>query len=196
MGRLCVLLCALGIAGVAQAGSIKCWTNKEGVRECGYQVPNEHLEQRVETLNERGIVVEVEDASVSAEEKAARQKAQAAQAEQDRRDRLLLRVYTTERDLIIARDNRVAAINALIEVTNANTNGLLAKLEKLQEEAANYERKGKNAPQRLMDNMGKLGRSIENNNAFVANKQLELAEVERKYDADLKRFRELKSASR
>ena len=66
-----LLVCLLGFciaAPGAMAGSIKCWTNKEGVRECGAVVPPEYSQQRVEIMNERGIVVDVKEAAKTKEQ--------------------------------------------------------------------------------------------------------------------------------
>jgi hypothetical protein len=41
--------------------------------------------------------------------------------------------------------------------------------------------------------MQSVKRQIKNNEDFIAEKQQEIAELNKRYDADLKRFRELKS---
>ncbi|MEW6647505.1 MAG: hypothetical protein AB1450_09925 [Pseudomonadota bacterium] len=63
---LCVVL-SLAIPGSALA-AIKCWTNKEGVRECGNVVPPEYAQKETRTVNERGITVEVKERAKTAEE--------------------------------------------------------------------------------------------------------------------------------
>ena len=61
LGTLVCLLSLLFVSPASLAGSIKCWVNKDGVRECGYTVPPEYSQQRIEIMNQRGIVVEVKD---------------------------------------------------------------------------------------------------------------------------------------
>ena len=45
-GRLLlVAVLSVAFAGVEAAPRIKCWKNKEGIRECGYQVSAEEAEE-------------------------------------------------------------------------------------------------------------------------------------------------------
>ena len=41
---------------IAQA-DIKCWRNKDNVRECGQAVPPEYSQKRIEVINSKGITV-------------------------------------------------------------------------------------------------------------------------------------------
>ncbi|MGW8227457.1 MAG: hypothetical protein ACWGOW_01080, partial [Gammaproteobacteria bacterium] len=71
LSRLGPLVCMLSLLlwpTATMAGSIKCWTNKDGVRECGAVVPPEYSQQRVEVMNERGIVVDVKEAAKTKEQ--------------------------------------------------------------------------------------------------------------------------------
>ena len=50
------------------AHAFKCWTNNEGVRECGNVVPPEYAQQKTRTINERGITTEVKERAKTKEE--------------------------------------------------------------------------------------------------------------------------------
>lgn len=194
------LLTLLFLAGPsAHAGAIKCWTNNEGTRECGQSVPPEFSQQRVEIINERGIVVEVKEAAKTKEQLAeeARQKElmkiqQRRQKEQKRRDLILLSMFSTERDINLARSNRVDAIKSLIEITNGNTKTLKENLGAVMTKAADYERAGESPPNELLDDMRNLKRQIADNNDFVEKKLKDIDALDKRFEADLKRFRELK----
>ncbi len=177
----------------AIAAKIHCWKNSEGTRECGHQVPAEFSQKRVEVVNQRGMVVEVHPEAKSKEQ--ALKEAEHKRLEEARRDRdnVLLRAYTTERDLLIARDNKVAAIKGIIDVTNTNTDAAIHNFGRLQKRAADYERGGKPVPDALIQDIRSTERKIEQNKKFVANKKSEMEVIRKKYNADLKRFKELKS---
>ncbi len=186
-------LALLLAAPMASAGSrIKCWVNKDGVRECGQFVPPEYAQQRIEIVNERGIVIEVIEAAKTKEQLAKEAAERRRLAEQKRRDKILLNTFTTERDIELARKSRIQAIESIIAITNSNTRSLKASLAKVQKRAADFERAGEEPPKELFEEMDSLKRQIQDNEEFVAKKQRDIIALEKRFDADLKRFRELK----
>lgn len=186
-------LALLLAAGPAGAGSrIKCWVNKDGIRECGQFVPPEYAQQRIEIINERGIVVDVIEAAKSREQLAREAAERRRRAEQKRRDEILLNTFTTERDIELARKSRIQAIESIIAITNSNTRSLKANLNRVQKRAADFERAGEEPPKELFEEMESLKRQIRDNEEFVAKKQRDIIALEKRFDADLKRFRELK----
>ena len=183
----------LFLSATATAGSrIKCWVNKDGVRECGQIVPPEYAQQRIEIINERGIVVEVIEAAKSREQLAKEAAERRRLAEQKRRDEILLNTFTTERDIELARKSRIQAIESIIAITNSNTRSLKSNLTRVQKRAADFERAGEEPPKELFEEMESLKRQIKDNEEFVAKKQRDIIDLEKRFDADLKRFRELK----
>ncbi len=200
---LVCLLSPLFWSPAALAGSIKCWTNEEGVRECGSAVPPEYSQKRVEVINERGMVVDVKERAKTKEELAAekreaerlarlKQEEQRRQEEQRLRDMILLNTFTTERDLKISYDDKIEAIRGIIEITNTGTKSLQQNLAGVQKKAANYERAGEKLPEKIFKDMESLKRQIKDNDDFIARKQEEIKSLQQQYEADLKRFRELK----
>ncbi|MCG6886346.1 MAG: hypothetical protein LJE74_03980 [Proteobacteria bacterium] len=194
-----LLTTLLLLCDVAQAASIKCWTNSEGHRECGQTVPPEYSQQRIDIINERGIVIEVDEAAKTKEQLAeeTRQKEllkeqQRREAEQKRRDSVLLNTFSTERDINIAKSRRVDAIVSIIDITNNNTKSLKGNLGEVQKKAADYERAGETPPQELLNEMATIKRQINDNDEFVAKKKKDIDALNKRFEADMKRFRELK----
>lgn len=188
------------LAGQAQAKNIKCWMNKNGIRECGRVVPPEYSQSRIEVVNERGLVVEVIEAAKSAEELAIekereelRKLREAEQKEQERNDNILLNTYTTERDLILARDNNLKVAQGQIDVSMGNLKLMQTNLADLQEQAANHERAGNKPPQKLVNEINKLAEQIKIKKRHIDQKEQNFKELEDRFARDLKRFRELKS---
>ena len=183
----------------AMAGTIKCWTNKDGVRECGYSVPPEYSQQRIEILNERGIQIGVKEAAKTKEQ--LEEDARLAKLKQEKlkrqeearlRDTILLNSFTTERDLKISYDDKIEAVKGVIEITTTGSRTLQQNLQAVKKKAANYERAGEAIPEKVIDEINNLQRQIKDNEDFINKKQDEVKALNLKYEADLKRFRELK----
>ncbi|MDH5178230.1 MAG: hypothetical protein OEZ39_01065 [Gammaproteobacteria bacterium] len=190
-----LLFCAGSSSTVMAASSIKCWTNKDNVRECGSVVPPEYSQQQIEEKNEQGMTVKVHKAAKNKEEleEEARKKAEEAkQAERRKRDKILLMTFTTERDLLISRETNLTAITGIINVSRGNANNLIQNLNKLRKKAGDYERGGKQAPDKLVQDMADIESQLEKLERAIKEKEQERAEMEKKFDEDLARFRELK----
>lgn len=201
--RLCLLALLLGgFAPAAFAGAYKCWTNEDGIRECGQNVPPEYSQQRIEILNQQGVVVEVEEAAKTSEEleqekrTAEQHKLEQQQQEEKRRqDHILLSTFTTERDLRMYYQDKEDSIQGLINITRSSNESLQETLNERQKQAANLERRGQSLPDDLLEEMEQLKRQITNNEKFIADKQRELEQLNAQYETKLKRFRELTSAN-
>lgn len=199
----CLATTLLLLSSAADA-KIVCWTNSEGIRECGNTVPPEYAQKERRTINERGMTTDVQERAKTAEEIAA-EKARLAEEErikreeeerqrkQDSYDRVLLSTYLTEEDIIRSRDRQSASFDATIEVTRITIDKLDEKLTEEKKKAANYERNGKPLPERLQQDIASLQEQIDAKNRFIAAKEAEKKKLHEKYEADMARFRELKS---
>lgn len=199
-----ILLLALTVMLPGSAfGAIKCWTNKEGVRECGNVVPPEYAQQETRTVNERGITVEVKERAKTAEELEAERAAKEAeerrlaeekkrQQEQASYDNMLLSTFTTEQELVASRDRATGAIDATIEITGATINALNHKQDDFKKRAAALERGGNPLPAELKEDMASLDKQIQEKKDYIEYKKQEKQQLLQKYDMDLKRYRELK----
>ena len=195
-------ICLLGFlfsAPGAMAGSIKCWTTDEGIRECGNSVPPEYSQKRIDIMNERGIKVEVKEAAKTKEQleeeaRLAKLKQEELQRQEEAhlQDTILLNTFTTERDLKISYDDKIEAVEGLIEITTSGSRTLQQNLQAVKKKAANYERAGEAIPEKVIDEINNLQRQIKDNEDFINKKQDEVKALNLKYEADLKRFRELK----
>lgn len=192
-------------AAAVAAGSkllIKCWYDNNGVRECGSTVPPEFARNRIELLNDYGVVVEVREAVRTREEQEREQERQhqiqARQlklAEQKRRDEVLLNSYTAEKDLLLARDKTLEGVTTQMDIIKKNIALQVDRLDQLNHEAGNYERNGKTPPAKLVDDINTLGQEVADLRKSYKTREVEKAGLIKRYDDDLKRFRELKRKS-
>lgn len=182
------------------AAKFKCWTNKEGVKECGSVVPPEYSQQRIETRGDSGRVIEVKERAKTEAELAEidrlaklKEIEDAKIAEQKKKDDILLKTFTRERDINMLRDSKINVIEGIITVTNSNNKALTKKLEKLQKKAANIERRGKKPPANILEDIKTIENRISKNKKSNKAKREEQKIIRAKFAKDLQRFRTLKN---
>ena len=193
--------------------AIKCWTNKDGVRECGNAVPPEYAQQENHTINKRGMTTGVTDRALTQKERDAlsrqdeTQRSQQkdeerikAEKEQQRKeqiihDRVLLATFLTEEEIIRSRERKLVAIDANLELTRITIEKLQEKLDLEKSRAEKLESKGKPLPERTQEDIDNLTQQLANKNNYVDSKEKERQALIDTYDADIARFRELKGQS-
>lgn len=185
------------------AGTIKCWENKEKVRECGRNVPPEYAQGRIEVLNAQGQVIKVYERVLTKEERKEAKRLAKLKKEEERRkkesrrrDVILMMTFSTEKELMLTHHNKVEAVQSLIKLTQNNNENLDEKLAAIQKQLADYERAGETAPQGMYEKMNTVRSKIRKNKKTIAEKQKLLKDMQAGYEADLKRYRELKSYQR
>lgn len=192
-----IFLICTGLS-VQSATTIKCWTNKQGVRECGTTIPPEYAQQGHEELNEQGRVIgetkraktkeEIQEQEKLAAEEQAKKK---AEEEQKRNDKILLDTYTKVGDIEEMRDDKVRVIESRITLTKSRIEKTQADLDKRIQTAANAERNGKKPNEALLQDIATLRKRIKNNKEFIADREKEIENVKASYNADIKRYKEL-----
>lgn len=187
--------------------AFKCWTNRDGIRECGDAVPPEYAQKESRTYNERGMTVDVQKRAKSKEEleeeerrkeeeerrlaaeKRQREKQQAA-------DRVLLMTYSSERDITASRDRKLSAIQGTIDITHTTITALEKRLDNKKRQAARSERGGKAVPEEVTEAIASIKKQIADKHAYIERKKQDMADIKEKSDAELKRYREITANSR
>lgn len=186
-----------GLPGEAQARMYK-WTDNQGNVHYGDRIPPEYAEREQRRLNEQGITVEVRERAKTPEELAEQRRLaeiEAAEEEQRRqqraRDRILLDTFSNEDEIVMTRDGKISAIEAIVRVTQGRIENLRARLTELTTQAANLERGGRTVPDTLHQDIRSARQQIETNEAYIVAKEQEQDDTRAKYEADIQRFREL-----
>ncbi len=200
---LVISLLALIVAPVGVSARIKCWTNKEGVRECGNRIPPEYAQKGHREVSKHGITTKRQQRARTAAELEAEKQKEIELAEEKRKvreqaahDRVLLDTFTTAKELEMARDSKIEVIDARI----AHTQNRIARLQEnrgiMQKEAARQERSGKPVAKKLGQDIQHTQRQIAENRGFVIEREKEKMEVDAQFERDLKRYRQLKQRRR
>ncbi|MGB5180488.1 MAG: DUF4124 domain-containing protein [Gammaproteobacteria bacterium] len=197
-----IFLTALLTATSAVAERTFKWVDNEGQVHYGNRVPPEHAKKERRVINEQGRTVKIYEAAKTPEERAAAEKAaelaarkKALDEKQAIHDRSLLATYTSEQDMLLARDGKVASVEALLQLTNSRIQSMKQRLHELTEEAATYERSGKQLPHSVEAQINNLRSQITRNEAFIKEKEQELIDINKQFDADISRFVELTAES-
>lgn len=186
----------------AQAASIKCWTNKDGVRECGQTIPPEYSQKSVTEMNNQGMVVKqkarakTEEELQEEEKRAAEEKEKKRQAEERaKQDRILLYTFSSVDDIKMVRDEQLAALESNIKVTQKRNEKIQGDLDNRMKAAAAAERAGTEPSDSLLKDIQSLKDQIDSNNKFIQQKRDQMEQTKQEYSDKIERFRELKGKS-
>ena len=184
----------------AQAGKLYKWVDENGQIRYGDRIPPQYARKSNETLNQQGITVDRKEAAKTPEQIAAaqrleeaRQAAERVQQEKDRKDRILLDTFTNEDEMVLTRDGKIEAIEAIIRVTNGRTEKLKLRLSELKTRAANIERSGKPVSEKLNAEISETRQQIAQNFSYVKSRNSDQQLIREQFEVDIARFRELQA---
>lgn len=198
-----ILLCA-GSASVSAATLYK-WIDQNGEVRYSDQLPPEQIRLKHQRLNNQGVVVGTKEAAKTSEQLAAeaeaREALEAQQAEdkrlkdiQDKKDRVLLLTFSSEDEMGAVHANRIDVIDSVISLISKSIASNEVRLIGLEDAAdLNYISKGKEVPGGLAQNIEHFTRKIANRKEQLRLKELEKYQLNEQFDADLARYRLLKS---
>ena len=180
--------------------AIKCWKNDSGARECSFTVPKKYAGREIQILNNQGQVIRTIPAEKTPEQKArdaelARIEAEKKRIldEQRRKDRILVNTFVSVEDILLNRDSKLAAIDSIIQITKNNRAKQQKILDKHTQIAGNFERKSQKVPKKILADIKKSKARIKKYNDFIDSRKQEKLALHLQYDADIKRFKELKA---
>ena len=196
---LCTLL-LIPLSSV-HAGKLYKWVDEHGQIRYGDRIPPQYAKKSNETLNKQGVVVDKRAAAKTKEQIAEERRLAKLKAEQERlrqeqarQDRILLDTFTNEDEMILTRDGKIEAIEAVIRVTKSRSEKIKARLAQQKRRAASLERAGKVVPDSLKREIVESRRQIRHNSLYVANRRKAQEDIRAKFDLDIERFRKLKMA--
>ncbi len=199
--RFNLFFCAALAILLAQpvAAKLYKWVDEKGKIHYTDKLPPEQAQKSRSELNTRGIEVKKVDRAKSAEEVAQEKELERLRKEREKliekqkaEDRVLLRTFRSEDDIIMAMEGKLTAIDVMIEITKSNTNQSKAQLADMQNRAASLERMGKKPSKKLLQDIANTRQQLKNNYAAIINREKDKETIKEKADTDLKRFRELK----
>jgi hypothetical protein len=175
------------------------WVDENGKVHYTDKLPPEQVDKASTQLDKQGVPVKRIEPAPTAEQKRAKAEAEAREKQLakereliDRRDRALLSTYTMESEIDLARRRALSTIDQQIQSSAAYT----LQLNKRKEELEAKRKAAKDGvPPTLERELANLDTELSRQADLVAAKQKEVVLVNVRYDADLKRWRELRAAT-
>jgi hypothetical protein len=181
----------------ADAGLYR-WVDENGTVHYGDKVPAKYLKKEHDELNEQGTTVKKYDRAMTAEERAEkkRQEAERKRLENEKRaqalrDRVLTDTYTTERDLIAARDARLDAIDSQLQLSKDIIESSTEKVEKTEKLIQNIKASGKMVPESTYAKLEREKLQLATQKGVQQGHQIKRKEVIEQFNGYIERFREL-----
>ena len=119
---------------------MKCWTNSDGVKECGDKVPPEYTQKGYQELSKGGIVTDETD-KVKTKEELKKEKLEAdAIARQQKKeknkkslDKMLLETFNSIDEIELAKEEKLKALASTIKITRKRIIKLQYQLDDIQD---------------------------------------------------------------
>ena len=190
------MLCEMILANHVSA-RMKCWTNSEGIKECGDKIPPEYTQQGYQELSKGGIVLEEKERIKTKEElkQAKKEAAITAREEEKERnkkihDKMLLETFTSINEIETTRDQKIEAVESTIKITQKR----IIKLQYLLDDELNQNSLDKqiDGEDRKFNNAESLKEQISDNKKFIKNKIDEQRKIKKTYIEYISRFKKLK----
>jgi len=195
-----LLLCTLAVSAAppGSSGKFYRWVDENGQVHFTDTLPPEQSGRGHTELGGRGTAVRTVPPAKTPEELDREREIERLRAEQERlaeeqraADRVLLRTYRAEDDIIMARDGKIAAVDVMTQVTRTNVRVFQERLALLRSEAADYERAGKPIPRHLSDAVANTERAIGDSYASILDHERQKDAIRESHEKDRVRFLQL-----
>jgi hypothetical protein len=188
------------------AAKLYKWTDENGTVHYSDKLPPEAVEKAHQEMNSQGVTTKSikrektaaekqEEAVAQAAAEAEKKRVEELEAQQRARDEILLNTFTTERDLLLAREDRITSIDSIINLTVSNNTNLEQQATDTRARIEAAKAAGKEVPENLVKQLENLDGQLSKNRNFIDIKRDERIKLEQQFDRDLKRYRELKGSS-
>ena len=193
------------VFNLAHAGALYKWIDEDGQIRYSDRLPAAQVKKKHHQLNSQGVVLSTKEAAKSEAELAAEaaaklklEKEQAIQArldeEQNKKDQVLLLTFSNEKELGLARNDRIEVLDSVIQLISKSIVATQQTLDELQASAdENYLSRGKEVPGGLAQKIEHFTRKKESRSAQLDSKMLEKEKINEQYEIDLARYRLLKA---
>lgn len=197
LAALTLLLMMLTSPAVAK---LYKWVDENGNVFYSDKIPPDQATKRHQLLDERGLVRENVRRAKTPEEVAEERRQRQLQAERDRtereqavRDQILLETFPTERDLIIARDDRLTSVDSAIALASKTLNELQSRYDQLDAEMKSLQAEREPIPGNLAIDHRRVQSQLSTHGKALQSRKEERENIVAQFEADLTRYRELRA---
>jgi hypothetical protein len=206
---LAIVLIALCLASAAHAqksgstGSTKQtykWVDEKGVTHYGDSVPAEYSQREQHILSPEGLELQKRQAEMSPQEAMTYAATQRQEALRKQHDMFLISTYPSVKEIESVRDVRLDQINGQISAAQAYISSLTTRVDGLKQRSLIYAPYNttpgaRRMPDDLAEEMVRALSELRTQNSALAQRRKELQGVVDSFDADIKRFKELRTSA-
>ena len=176
------------------------WVDENGVTHYGDSVPSQYSQRELAVLNSQGVEVQKRLAEMSPKEAAEYQARQKEEARRKQHDMFLITTYPSVKEIESVRDSRLDQINGQITAAEAYIASLTTRVDGLKQRAMNFapyntKAGARRMPDDLAEEMVRAMSELRTQNSALAAKRTEYENVQEQFEADIRRYRELRSAT-
>jgi hypothetical protein len=207
--RNAILFLATVLAGLVLASSVHAddktkqvykWVDDKGVIHYGDSIPSEYSQRESHVLNTQGVEVQKHRAEMTPVEAAAYAAKQQEETRRRQHDMFLISTYPSVKEIENVRDTRLDQINAQISAAQAYISSLNSRVDGLKQRAmlfAPYNKKpeARRMPDDLAEEMVRASSELRTQKSALAQRRAELQKVVDSFDADISRFKELRTSA-
>jgi len=184
----------------SQQGTTYKWVDEHGVTHYGDHVPTEYSQREQSVLNSQGLEVGKKEAEMSPKEAAEHAARQKEESRRKQHDMFLISTYPSVKEIENVRDVRLDQINGQIIAAEAYISSLTTRVDGLKTRAlifAPYSTKpgARRMPDDLAEEMVRAMSELRTQNSALTSKKTEHQKVVSQFDADIKRFKELRTSA-
>jgi uncharacterized coiled-coil protein SlyX len=201
---LCGLLAAPGAyaekSGTASGPATYKWVDEHGVTHYGDSVPQEYSQVEQQVLNSQGLEVQKRKAQMSPAEAAAEAARLKQEAMRRQHDMFLMSTDPSVNEIENVRNARLDQINGQVSATEAYIATLTTRVDRLKQRSLNFAPYNTNPNARRMpddvaEEMVRTLSELRTQNSALSQRRSELQKVVDQFDADIKRFKELRTSA-
>jgi hypothetical protein len=202
-----VVLAAACLAAAAQAQSADTktkttykWVDDKGVVHYGDSVPAEYSQREQRELNSQGVEVGRKQAEMTPAEAAAFAQKQKEELDRKNHDLFLVSTYPSVKEIEDVRNVRLDQVNGQISAAEAYIASLTTRVDGLKQRSmmfAPYNTKpgARRMPDDLAEEMVRALSELRTQNAALDTRRKERDSVVAQFDADIRRFKELRTSA-
>lgn len=184
----------------ANAATTYKWVDENGVTHYGDSVPAEYSQREQTVLNSQGVVTDKRLAEMSPKEAAAYAAKQKEEQRQKQHDMFLVSTYPSVKEIENVRDARLDQIKAQVTAAEAYIASLTTRVDGLKQRSLSFApyntaANARRMPDDLAEEMVRAMSELRTQNSALTAKRTELKSVEAGYEADIKRFKELRTSA-
>jgi len=176
------------------------WTDEQGVVHYGDSIPPQYAQKERAVLNSRGVEVRRLDAQKTPEQIAAAERIQQNVLRQKQHDAFLMNTYTSVKDIEALRDLRLGQLRGQRVAAEQYVDSLHSRLSALQTRAKNFRpysaRPGAaRMPDDVAEDLVRTLNDLRTQSNALTTKTEEETTLKSQFQADIERYRELRTAA-